>query len=493
MIAVFGGAFNPPTVAHFEVAKYVLAMPEVTGLLFVPVGDRYEKADLVPAGHRVRMLEIVAEGLPGARVSQVEIEALRALKTIETLERLQLEYPDSELAFVMGADNLASLTKWYQYERLIKNFKLIILQRGECDVPAFIEEHFSSLSDQFLVAHDFEKLDVSSTAYRTALGGTDLLLPGVATYVENNELYGRLGVTKVLAIVGPTAVGKTRLSVELAAALDGEIISGDAMQIYRGMDIGTAKITAAEMAGVPHHLLDEKEPGDAYSVAEFQKAVRAKIDEITARGKLPIIVGGTGLYVKAVLYDYEFSDEARPSGEQYEALTNAEVHAKLAEVDPVSARDLHPNNRRRVVRALNIYTETSKTKSETIDAQEKKLLYDTTLIGLTDDRPALYERINARVDAMMAGGLVEEVRALHAAGVPRDSQSIQAIGYKEIYDYLDGLVELETAVELVKRNSRRLAKRQYTWFRNQMDVTWFDVDVANFEQTVAAVLQHLQE
>jgi len=295
---------------------------------------------------------------------------------------------------------------------------------------------------------------------------------------------------KIMAIVGPTAVGKTKLSIELAKEFNGEIISGDAMQIYRGMDVGTAKITLEEMEGIAHHLLDEKNPDQTYSVAEFQKTVRTKIDEISARGKLPIIVGGTGLYIKAVLYDYEFSEETAPSEELYEDLTNEEVHTLLELIDPVSAKALHPNNRRRVVRALNIFYEAGVTKTQTLEKQEKKLLYDVTLIGLTDDRTRLYQRINERVDEMMVKGLIGEVSALYEGGIVREAQSIQAIGYKEIYDYLDGEADLETTAELIKRNSRRLAKRQYTWFRNQMDVTWFDVDVANFEKTITEVLAH---
>ena len=297
---------------------------------------------------------------------------------------------------------------------------------------------------------------------------------------------------KIIAIVGPTAVGKTKLSIRLAKKLNGEIISGDAMQIYRGLDIGTAKVTCEEMEGIPHHLLDEKNPDERYSVAAFQKAVRAKIDEIIARGKLPIIVGGTGLYVKAVLYDYEFAEDVTSDNAQYEALTNEQLHAKLASIDKEAAKALHPNNRRRVVRALNIYDETNVTKSETLKAQAKKLVYDVALIGLTDERSVLYERINARVDQMVHEGLVEEVRRLYETGITKEAQAIAAIGYKEIYNYLEGMIDLETAIELVKRNSRRLAKRQYTWFRNQMDVTWFDVDVANFEKTVDDVLQYLQ-
>lgn len=297
---------------------------------------------------------------------------------------------------------------------------------------------------------------------------------------------------KVLAVVGPTAVGKTTLSIALAKKLNGEIINGDAMQIYCGLDIGTAKVTAKEMAGIAHHLLDEKSPDAPYSVAEFQKRVRVKIAEITERGKLPIMVGGTGLYVKAALYDYEFANVVPANRNRYDELTNEEVHAKLASIDPASAQTIHFNNRRRVVRALQIYEATHQTKSTALEKQEKKLLYDVTLIGLTDVRSRLYERINTRVDQMMADGLIEEVQALYDSGITKAAQAISAIGYKEIYDYLAGITDLETAVALVKRNSRRLAKRQYTWFRNQMDVTWFDVNVANFEQTIDNVVQYVQ-
>ena len=303
---------------------------------------------------------------------------------------------------------------------------------------------------------------------------------------------GVASMIKVLAIVGPTAVGKTKLSIELAKKLNGEIISGDAMQIYRGMDIGTAKITTEEMEGIVHHLLNEKNPDERYSVAEYQKTVRTKIDEISERGKLPIIVGGTGLYVKAVLYDYEFSESATLDEEQYEELTNEEVHKVLANIDSESAAVLHPNNRRRVVRALNIYYETSKTKSELLEKQEQKLIYDAMLIGLSAKRSVLYERINDRVDKMIDAGLVEEVKKLREAGISRDAGAIRAIGYKEIYDYLIGVTDLKTAVELIKRNSRRLAKRQYTWFRNQLDVVWFDVDVANFEKTIVDVKKFIE-
>ena len=299
----------------------------------------------------------------------------------------------------------------------------------------------------------------------------------------------------VLCIVGPTAVGKTRMSIELAKALNGEIISGDSMQIYRGMDIGTAKATLEERQGIVHHLIDEKNPDEPYSVAAFQQTVRAKIEEIKSRGKLPIIVGGTGLYIKSVLYDYEFAGESESKEVdemKYGHLSNEELHAKLAEIDEAGAKAIHPNNRKRVIRALEIYETSGIKKSEMIEKQEHKLIYDVCLIGLTDDRKVLYDRINQRVDKMYETGLVEEVEVLFKQGIPSDAQSIRAIGYKELYDYFNGLISLEESKELIKRNSRRYAKRQYTWFNNQMDVVWFDVDVKHFERTIQEVLNYIQ-
>lgn len=299
----------------------------------------------------------------------------------------------------------------------------------------------------------------------------------------------------VLCIVGPTAVGKTKMSIELAKQLNGEIISGDSMQIYRGMDIGTAKATMDERQGIPHHLIDEKNPDEPYSVAAFQQTVRAKMEEIKSRGKLPIIVGGTGLYIKSVLYDYEFAGESESKEideAKYGHLSNEELHAKLAAVDEAGAKDIHPNNRKRVIRALEIYETSGVKKSEMIEKQEHKMIYDACLIGLTDDRNVLYDRINKRVDTMYETGLVEEVKALFDEGILAESQSIRAIGYKELYDYFKGLISLEESKELIKRNSRRYAKRQYTWFNNQMDVTWFKVDVQHFDKTVKEVLTYVQ-
>ncbi|OHX30209.1 tRNA (adenosine(37)-N6)-dimethylallyltransferase MiaA [Bacillus mycoides] len=291
---------------------------------------------------------------------------------------------------------------------------------------------------------------------------------------------GEVQREKVAVIIGPTAVGKTKLSIDLAKALNGEIISGDSMQIYRTMDIGTAKVTTDEMDGIPHYMIDIKDPEDAFSVAEFQERVRKCIREITERGKLPIIVGGTGLYIQSVLFDYQFTDEAGDATyrEQMEKLALERgveyIHKKLQEVDPESAERIHANNVRRVIRALEIFHTTGEKMSNQLEKQENELLYDVSLIGLTMDREMLYDRINLRVNLMIEQGLLEEVKGLHERGV-RDCQSIQAIGYKEIYDYFENRVSLEEAVSQLKTNSRRYAKRQLTWFRNKMDVAWFDV------------------
>ncbi|MFB5249539.1 tRNA (adenosine(37)-N6)-dimethylallyltransferase MiaA [Bacillus cereus] len=291
---------------------------------------------------------------------------------------------------------------------------------------------------------------------------------------------GEVQREKVAVIIGPTAVGKTKLSIDLAKALNGEIISGDSMQIYRTMDIGTAKVTTDEMDGIPHYMIDIKDPEDSFSVAEFQERVRKCIREITERGKLPIIVGGTGLYIQSVLFDYQFTDEAGDATyrEQMEKLALERgveyIHKKLQEVDPESAERIHANNVRRVIRALEIFHTTGEKMSNQLEKQENELLYDVSLIGLTMDREMLYDRINLRVNLMIEQGLLEEVKGLHERGV-RDCQSIQAIGYKEIYDYFENRVSLEEAVSQLKTNSRRYAKRQLTWFRNKMDVAWFDV------------------
>jgi tRNA dimethylallyltransferase len=285
---------------------------------------------------------------------------------------------------------------------------------------------------------------------------------------------------KLIVLIGPTAVGKTATSISLAKEFNAEIISGDSMQIYKGMDIGTAKITEAEMEGVPHHLIDIREPEDSFSAAEFQEIVREKISEIHSRGKLPMIVGGTGLYIQSVIFDYQFTDAPGDEGyrrkleKKAEEAGNVEIHAELEKVDPKAAASIHPNNIRRVIRALEVYHCTGKTMTEYQERQQNELLYDVAIIGLTMDRELLYSRIDYRVDLMMEQGLLQEVQSLYNNGL-RDVQSIQAIGYKEIYEYLDGKVTLEDAIENLKQNSRRYAKRQLTWFRNKMDVEWFDM------------------
>lgn len=303
---------------------------------------------------------------------------------------------------------------------------------------------------------------------------------------------------KLLVIIGPTAVGKTKLSIELAKRYNGEIISGDSMQIYRSMDIGTAKIKPEEMEGIPHHLIDIKDPDESFSVAEFQQLVRERISDIASKGKLPIIVGGTGLYIQSVIYDYQFSEAPADEAfrlqleERAKEIGNVALHEELTKVDPESASQIHPNNVRRVIRALEIFHCTGKIMSDYQNNQQPDLLYETALIGLTMEREKLYERINMRVDIMIVEGLLDEVSMLYKHGL-RDCQSIQAIGYKEIYDYLDGKVSVEIAVENLKQNSRRYAKRQLTWFRNKMEVKWFDMtDVVNLSKKITEISHYVE-
>ncbi|MGE7985691.1 tRNA (adenosine(37)-N6)-dimethylallyltransferase MiaA [Lysinibacillus fusiformis] len=287
----------------------------------------------------------------------------------------------------------------------------------------------------------------------------------------------KLQQAEVVAIVGPTASGKTALSIELAKKYNGEIINGDSMQVYKGLDIGTAKITEEEMEGVPHHLLSVLEPTESFSVADYQKLVRAKIADIQARHKLPIIVGGSGLYVQAVLFDFQFTDEkvdeaARQAYyDELEKLGPEAMHDKLKQLDPQTAEAIHPNNTRRVIRALEMLELSGVSKAAEAQNRGEVPLYNHLILGLGQNmsREVLYDRINRRVDLMMENGLLEEVRGLWQQNI-RGVQSIQAIGYKELYDYLDGKCSLEDAIDSLKQNSRRYAKRQLTYFRNKMDV-----------------------
>lgn len=301
---------------------------------------------------------------------------------------------------------------------------------------------------------------------------------------------------KVIIVVGPTGVGKTKMGVALAKYFDGEVISGDSMQIYRTMDIGTAKVTKQEMDGVVHHLIDIKDPSESFSVKEFQDIVRKKIKTIIANNKVPIIVGGTGLYIKAALFDYQFSDsqvEHQEYVEKYQDFSNEQLYRRLLEIDELSAKELHPNNRQRVLRAIAIYESTGIKKSETLASQKHELIYDVKFIGLTLPRDILYQRINQRVDEMMAQGLLAEIDQLMKKGYSSDLQSMKAIGYKEWFAYYQGIQSLEETIELIKKHSRNYAKRQYTWFNNQVPVEWFDVDLANFDNTVKNVISYIED
>lgn len=299
-------------------------------------------------------------------------------------------------------------------------------------------------------------------------------------------------IKEVIVIVGPTAVGKTKLGVELALKLDGEVISGDSMQIYREMNIGTAKVTAEETKGVIHHLIDIKNIDEDYSVLEFQKNVRQCIDDIFSRGKTPIIVGGTGLYIKAALYDYTFSDEKNKNErEDLFILSNEQLHQKLKEVDPKSAEEIHPNNRRRVLRALEIYEQSGERKSDILQRQEHICLYPAKFIGLTLPRDLLYERINLRVDLMIKQGLLDEFHHLLELGANQDYQSMKAIGYRELFSLKKDESNKEEIIESIKQHSRQYAKRQYTWFKNQMDIHWLEVDLKNFDKTIFQALDYV--
>jgi tRNA dimethylallyltransferase len=286
---------------------------------------------------------------------------------------------------------------------------------------------------------------------------------------------------KLLALVGPTAVGKTSISLDIAERYGCEIISGDSMQVYRGMDIGTAKISAEERRRIPHHMIDIHDPDYPFSAAEFQEEVKRCIRDIHARGKLPFLVGGTGLYIESVCYDYRFveggADEAfREELRRFAQMEGtAGLYERLKEVDPATAARLHPNDQRRIIRALEIAHVTGKPLSAQMEGKPKESPYRLCIIGLTMERQLLYKRIDARVDDMIEKGLVEEVRGLMERGITRGMVSMQGLGYKEIASYLSGECGLEEAVERIKRNTRRFAKRQLSWFRHMKDIVWVDV------------------
>ncbi|MBI9009483.1 MAG: tRNA (adenosine(37)-N6)-dimethylallyltransferase MiaA [Tenericutes bacterium] len=294
-------------------------------------------------------------------------------------------------------------------------------------------------------------------------------------------------MNRIIAIVGPTAVGKTKLAIELAKEFSGEVISCDSMQFYKNLDIGTAKVTKVEMEGVKHHLIDILEVSDSFSVAKYQKIVRDKLEEILAKKRTPILVGGSGLFINSVLYDYQFKGDKRSTKKLslYEEKSLEELVAILKEKSPMIASNTVLDNKRRVLRALE------KTDDD-LDLSGTNLYYeDSNIIALEMDRAKLYQRINARVDKMMDTGLLAEAKWLYDQSL--DTQATKAIGYKEFFSYFDGLTDLETAVELLKRNSRRYAKRQMTWFKNKMNCHWLSVDPLNYNVTIEEAKKYIKE
>lgn len=290
----------------------------------------------------------------------------------------------------------------------------------------------------------------------------------------------------VIVILGPTGVGKTKLSVELAKRINGEVINADSTQVYRGLDIATAKVTEEEKDKIPHHLFDIKDITEDYTVYNYQQDARECIENIISRGKTPILVGGTGLYIKACLFDYKFEKED-DSVVSYDDYTTEELYNKLIEVDRNT--DIHCNNRKRIIRALNYYQK----NSMPLSSKEKtdKQLYKTIYIGLTIERSVLYDLINKRVDKMVQNGLLDEAKYIYDTNI-RSKAVMTPIGYKELFPYFEGSESLDNCLELIKRNSRRYAKRQYTWFNNQMDVSWFNVDINNFDKTIKEVEEYIK-
>ena len=288
----------------------------------------------------------------------------------------------------------------------------------------------------------------------------------------------------LIILAGPTAVGKTAASIRLAKAIGAEIISADSMQVYRHMDIGSAKIRQEEMEGVPHYLIDVLEPEEEFNVVRFQQMAKAAAEEIYAKGRIPLVAGGTGFYIQALLYDIDFTENDGDTSYRRSLEKTAEekggeyLHAMLQEADPKAAEEIHPHNIKRMIRALEFHYQTGGKISEHNEAErEKSSPYDFAYFVLTDERSRLYERIDRRVDKMMEEGLLEEVRYLKERGVKRESTAMQGLGYKELYAYLDGECTLEEAVRIIKRDTRHFAKRQLTWFKRERDVIWADKSV----------------
>ena len=308
---------------------------------------------------------------------------------------------------------------------------------------------------------------------------------------NSNGYYKNMNTEKkkpLIILTGPTAVGKTALSVKLAKVINGSIISADSMQVYRGMDIGSAKVTKEEMDGIKHYLIDVLEPDEEFHVVRFQQMAKEAMAEIYQEGKIPILTGGTGFYIQSVLYDIDFTSQQEDIAyrERLEQLAkeqgNEALHAMLQEVDPVSAEKIHANNVKRVIRALEFYEKTGMPISEHNEKEAaKESPYTFCYFVLNDDRQRLYDRIELRIDQMLEQGLVDEVRKLKEKGYHKEMVSMQGLGYKEILAWLDGEISYEEAVYILKRDTRHFAKRQLTWFRREKDVIWVDKDKFNYD------------
>lgn len=306
----------------------------------------------------------------------------------------------------------------------------------------------------------------------------------------------------LVILTGPTAVGKTALSIKLASEIGGEIISADSMQVYRQMDIGSAKIKPEEMDGIPHHLIDILEPEEEFNVCLFEKLALEAMEQIYERGHIPVVVGGTGFYIQALLYQIDFTEEETDTAfrdklwQLGEEKGNHYLHELLRKVDPASAEEIHENNRKRVIRALEFYENSGKPIStHNREQRQKTSAYNSCYFVLTDDRKKLYERIERRVDQMLSKGLVDEVRTLKERGCNASMVSMQGLGYKEILEYLDGRCSLLEAVEKIKKETRHFAKRQLTWFRREKDVIWLDKQAFAYDEdaVLSCILENLRK
>lgn len=306
----------------------------------------------------------------------------------------------------------------------------------------------------------------------------------------------------LVILTGPTAVGKTALSIKLASEIGGEIISADSMQVYRQMDIGSAKIKPEEMGGIPHHMIDILEPEEELNVCLFEKLALEAMEQIYERGHIPVVVGGTGFYIQALLYQIDFTEEETDTAyrdklwQLGEEKGNHYLHELLRKVDPKSAEEIHENNRKRVIRALEFYENCGKPIStHNKEQRQKTSAYNSCYFVLTDDRKKLYERIESRVDQMLSKGLVDEVRTLKERGCNASMVSMQGLGYKEILEYLDGRCSLLEAVEKIKKETRHFAKRQLTWFRREKDVIWIDKQAFAYDEdaVLSCILENLRK